>query len=152
MKTGRNKNQKKKTASKSKQKRGIKTRVSSFKKRKGKDLFDLKVKSGFKDEKLIQDIIDKSNVNFSEFPDTQVKITMYASKGLGKKNKASMSFIYDLEEGETKKENTDQLKWAMKDMLSDIFRKKTEREKTKSWQRIQPIKNYINKITIDFRE
>jgi hypothetical protein len=125
-----------------------KTRTSlSAKKRRNKDLFDIKLKSGYKEKTKIEKLIDNTKMNFSEFPDTQVKITFYANKG---KQKANLSFIYDLDEGENKRENNQTIKDAIKDVLNDIFTKKTEREKTKSWQRIQPIKNYISKMIIDF--
>lgn len=139
---------KKKKASNKKVKKRAHKRVSSFsvKKRRGRDLYDVKFPEGYKEQSVLENYIQNLKMKFSEFPDQQVKITSIAKK---RKQKASMSFIYELEEG-TSKENGDNMKYMMLDMIADIFKKKTERDKTKSWQRIQPIKNYINHIIIDF--
>lgn len=129
-------------------KRAAKRRVSSFtaKKRRNRDMYDVNLLKRFRTEKELGEVIESVKIKIPELPDDQVKITFVAKH---RKKKASMSFIYNLDES-GQKENADNIKYSMLDMLTDIFKKKEARDKTKSWQRIQPIKNYIYKMIIDF--
>lgn len=142
MKAGRKKKPSKKPAKKKvNKKRAVKRRVSfSTKKRRGKEIYDIDLPTGHKSESELHEMLENIKLTFRDLPDNQVKFTFLASK---RKQKASMSFIYDVDEKQ-------EIKEGFTAELKDIFKKKTEREKTKSWTRIQPIKNYISRIIVDF--
>jgi len=133
-----NSRKKESKVSKSKKARGKKAARTSLKKRRGKDVYDIMLKPGAKTQTQIVDIIN--NVKpLKELPDNRVKLTFVAKF----KNKiSSISYIYDIDEPE-------QLNESLTEILHSIFTRPV-RGTTKSIKRMNRLKNYINRMIIDF--
>lgn len=121
-------------------KKARKTSALSFKKRRGEAIYDLVLPRGAKDRSQIDALINKSKINLRDLPDNFVKVTFFAKKG---KDKASITYIYDIDE-------LSQVKETVQDVASLIHQSGAKREATKSIQRISKLKNYIQKIILEF--
>lgn len=107
-------------------------------KRRGKEIYDIFFKRGAKSQIEIENAFDKVK-KFRELPNERIKITFVA----GYKNKrASITQLYDLDEP---REMPD----VLKEINTMIFNKPV-RGTTKSIKRMNRLKNYINRIIIDF--
>ena len=113
------------------------------KKRRRKEVYDIFFGKGQKNESEIDAVIDAykfNKIGGGELPKHFVKITFVAGF---KKQRASISYIYDIED-------LSEISDAVKDVNKLIFRKVPERQQTKSLKRINKLKNYLNRIIIDF--
>lgn len=118
--------------------RGKSARVSNLKKRRGKEVYDVLLKTGAKSREEIENVIDKIR-KFKELPDYRVKLTFVAGH---RNKKSSISYNYDVDEPE-------QINESLQEILHSIFTRPV-RGTTKSIKRMNRLKNYINRIIIDF--
>jgi hypothetical protein len=114
-------------------------------KRRGKQIYDFFFKPGSKTEKQIDDAIDKINFKSIRHDDPFVKITFVAGY---RKNKASISFLESYEY-DTRAELLAELKQNCKDYNYTIWRKPVKGT-TKSIKRMNRLKNFLQRIIIDF--
>lgn len=107
-------------------------------KRPRRELYDIFLKSGVKKLDEIVAVIDKLKM-FKELPNERVKITFVARF----KNKiSSVTQLYDIDEPQD-------LIDSLREIAQNIFSKPV-RGTTKSIKRMNRLKNYINRIIIDF--
>lgn len=107
-------------------------------KRRGKNVYDVFLKPGAKTQSEIIDVIDKIKP-FRELPDNRVKLTFVARF---RSKMSSISYNYDVDE-------PGHINESLKEILHSIFTKPV-RGTTKSIKRMNRLKNYINRIILDF--
>lgn len=127
--------------------RAKKARVFSTSKRKGKDVFDIKLPNGHKTRDELSQIINnaKLNVPIDLIANGQVKITLVAKRY---SERGSISLLHDID-------NRADLREAVEFTLHWIFRKLKPGEVIKNTKKNylrpgNPLNNYINRIIIDF--
>ncbi len=150
MKNGRKKSLKKtKPKSSKNKKRGTKKpRFFSAKKpKRNKDVFFIDFNRGIKTESKLNEYFDKINWKLKKFPSDQVNVTFYAKHG---KDSGGMTYVYDLPKSGNHVQNLDELKEIFKQMTKDIFKTKGKVKKFAGYLKEAKIKDYINRIIIDF--
>lgn len=118
------------------------TKSKPLTKRRGTNIFDIELKPGAKSIENITDTINKTNFNKlgkEYLPDEFVKITFYA-RYRGKTQ--AITNIYTVDTAQDVKESIDEI-W------NAIYTKPNKLTKD-YMKRMNHLKNYVNKITIDF--
>lgn len=118
-----------------------KSDLNKFLKRRGKEVYDIHLKPGRKSKSEIDKVLDtiKIKLKGNELSDNFVKITFVARSG---KQFSSISHIYEIDEVE-------QIKESLQEILESIYSKITPRS-TRSIKRISKLKQFLNRIIIDF--
>ena len=117
----------------------------SFKKRRGRDVYDLFLPKGSKREVQIDKVLDSVNLRNLRTEDYFVKVT-FVSKF--KKQHASITYILE-EDYDNQKEFRDNLRQNLKDINYTIFRKPVKGTGD-SIKRMNRLKNFLQRIIIDF--
>lgn len=122
-------------------------RVFATKKRRGKEIYDIKLPAGHKTREQLSEILIKSKLNVptDTIEGGQVKISLIAKRYNAK---GSISLIHDIDD---KKDLRDSVLYT----LDWIFRKLKPGEVIKSHNSNylrpgNPMNNYINRVIIDF--
>ncbi len=110
-------------------------------KRRGREIYDIHLKPGRKAKSEIDKVLDniKIKIKGGELPENFVKLTFVARH---KKDFSSISHIYELDEVE-------QIKESLTEILDSIYSKITPRS-TRSIKKISKLKQFLNRIIIDF--
>lgn len=118
---------------------------AKLKKRRGQDIYDILLPSGNKSEQDIDEMLQNIPYRNIKSEDVFIKLTFYERKG---KDYAAFTRLseYDYED---KADLLRQVKQEILDMNYTFFRQPAKDAK-EYWKRMYKLKNYLNKITIDF--
>lgn len=127
--------------------------VAILTKRRGKAIYDIELPKGNKTEKEIDELISDVNFNKIKDEDVFVKITFVAKLPVKLRTKKKLPFasITSLDEFdyENKSDLMKQIKKVCMDMNFTIFRKPVKGT-GESVKRMNRLKNYLERIIIDF--
>jgi hypothetical protein len=136
---------KKKPAPKKRGRVSSKKKSNKFLKRRGERLYDYFLQTGSKRETDIDSIIDSIDLTALRDDDEFVKITFVSGF---RKKRASISYVLNYEY-EDRKDFREQLRQTLKDINYTIFRKPVKGTGD-SIKRMNRLKNFLNRIIIDF--